>query len=403
MSKTNKLEMTFAVIGLMFFAGVFTNGFSRFFPGPSISLIRYSIFGGTLVLLFQRWRGTLQTALRGGWIWGLLLLLGVSFIWAESPGFVFTGVRAELIPMGCFSLYLGSRFTIQEQFQATTWAFGLSLLLSALLVFGNPSLSVHFDPVHYGAWKGVFSHKNDFSAYSVLTTSSFFLAAIYARSHKLLMWTLYAACIAAVLLSTSKTGLVLSIAGLIIIIIYRSFRWVGIRSVLILDLSIFVMGGLVGILLVAWDPIMIGIGRDPTLNARTLIWEFLIDYKIPDSPFIGYGRGMFWASPSLSNGIEAAALHIPAHSHNGFIDLTLDVGLLGMFFFALTFVVTYIKSLRISYINKTEAAYQWPSVFLTLMLLNNYTESFITRLTNLFWVIFVMLVFTLNREKPSEL
>ena len=256
---------------------------------------------------------------------------------------------------------------------------------------------------HPGAWKGIYIHKNDFSAYVVLTAAALFTSAIYAKNKLIIKWTLLAGCVCAIILSTSVTGLVLSTTAILITLLFRSFYWRGIRSVFLSMLALFAVGSISIVLTNAWNPIVIGLGRDPTLSARTLIWDFLIDYKIPARPLLGYGRSMFWSNPSLSGGIEQAAFHIPGHAHNGFIDLVLDVGLIGLFFFVVALVITYAKAWRLSYLNKGKAAYQWPIIFLNIMLLSNYTESFLTRLANIFWVVFITLVFTLNRESPEEL
>lgn len=403
MDKSKRYETIFAVVGLMFFAGVFGSGLSAYLSSQAISLIRYTVLGGSIVLLAQRWRNTLTTAFRGKWIWGLILLMTASFSWAIDPVWVITGVRGELIPMLCFSLYLGSRFSIRELFQIILWALGISMLLSVILVFARPDLGKHPFGPHVGSWKGVFDHKNTFSAYSVQAAAAFFMSATYAKDDQIKMWLLFAGCFAAIFLSTSVTGLVLSFVSIAVIIIYCNIRWVGIRSVLITNIALFLAGGGAAVILTAWNPIITGLGRDPTLTNRTLIWEFVINYKVPMSPIVGFGRGMFWQNSALYDGIESAAHHIPAHSHSGFVDLLLDAGLVGASFFIIAFFMTFAKTLRVSYLNRGIAAYQWPPVFLTIMLLSNYTESYLTRSTNIFWVLFVATVFLFNRKQPEEI
>ena len=397
---SKRYEMAFAVMGLMFFSGGL-GWLENFVPIPTSTLFRYSVLFGSLLFLLQRWRSSLYTAFHGGWVWGIVGLLAFSFLWADSPGRVLTGIRGEFVPMLLLSLYMASRFTLREQFRMVAWMLGISMLLSVLLVFTQPHIAVHPWGPHVGAWKGIFDHKNTFGAYSVLTSGVFFISAIYAQKNKVLMWSLFVLCIVAIFLSTSKTALVLSIVAILVVCLYKNFRWMGTKTVLLLNLSIFLGIGAIGTLVAAWGPILRALGRDPTLTGRTLIWGFLIDYKIPNRPLLGYGRGMFWSNPWFSSGIEAAAHHIPAHAHNGFIDLTLDVGLLGLFFFALAWSVAYAQALKLAY-RSQEAAYLWPAVFLTLLLLNNYLESYLTRITNIFWVLFVAIAFSLNQLSSSS-
>lgn len=401
MAQVRRYEIILAIVGVMFYAGTFSFGLAEFLPPRTSTLVRYGVLAGSLVLLCQRWRGSLLTIVKGGWIWGVILLLGLSFAWSINPAQVIGNVRSELIPMLFLSLYMGSRFSIKEQFRIAAWAFGLSILASVLLIMLFPEKGIHPpDSPWPGAWRGVFVHKNAFGAYLVLTTSTLFMLASHARERKGVLRGLLIVCIVAVFWSTSKTALVLSVVSIILMYLYKSYRWMGIKSVLWLNLSTYVALGLAGIITAAWGPIMAAFGKEPTLSGRTLIWTFLIEQKIPNSPLLGYGRNVFWGYPQLFGGIYAAADHVPGNAHNGFIDMILSIGLLGFFFFVLAWGTTYSKALRLLY-HKKEPAYIWPPIFLTLLVLNNIMESLLVNLSNAFWLLFVAFAFTFNRQ-PME-
>ena len=99
---------------------------------------------------------------------------------------------------------------------------------------------------------------------------------------------------------------------LIVVLISRMFRWQGRRSILILDVSSLVLLSLGAVLSVTWQSIVIGMGRDPTLSARTYIWSGSIQ-KIIQEPLLGYGRAAFWVPDS------APAWDVGALAYKGFV------------------------------------------------------------------------------------
>ncbi|WP_049558612.1 O-antigen ligase family protein, partial [Limnoraphis robusta] len=71
------------------------------------------------------------------------------------------------------------------------------------------------------------------------------------------------------------------------------------------------------------------IGKDPSLTGRTDLWAWARE-MIDKRPWLGYGYTAFWQG--LDGGsayiIRAARWPVP-YSHNGILDLWLDIGLLG--------------------------------------------------------------------------
>ena len=83
------------------------------------------------------------------------------------------------------------------------------------------------------------------------------------------------------------------------------------------------------------------LGRDATLSGRTGLWDAVLA-AISMKPLLGYGYESFWnglAGPSAS--VVAAVHWIPPHAHNGFLDLWLDLGALGLLIFGIGFVLRF--------------------------------------------------------------
>lgn len=64
------------------------------------------------------------------------------------------------------------------------------------------------------------------------------------------------------------------------------------------------------------------LGREETLTGRSEIWETLIPYALKE-PIIGYGFGGFWTN-------EMKKIAIVGHAHNGYLDMILSLGFVGL-------------------------------------------------------------------------
>lgn len=398
-SQIDFAETCFAIFYLLFFAGAF--GFradlseTPVIPESIITLIRYAAYAITLLLLSLRPVETLKTALSNKWALCLIAIVSISFLWSYNPQVTIDSVWKEFIPMFLLSLYVASRFTLEQQFKIILWVLVIVFLESVALAIAMPGVGLHTDGPFVGSWKGVFAQKNQFGAHSTMTMIALFMLANYAEKKQRWALVLFGGCFAALLVSSSVTALTLSFVGLTLTIFYRKFAWLGKRSVLLGSLFVLVAVSFSYILFSNWVDILRYFDRDPTLSTRTLIWHLVINFKIPNSPYLGYGRGVFWDSLSLTTGFESFAYHVPPHAHNGFLDLILDVGLIGFSFFCVTWFITYVRAARLAY-DRKEAAYLWPLLFLSMLILFNTFESYLARLTTLYWILFITLAFSLS-------
>lgn len=105
-------------------------------------------------------------------------------------------------------------------------------------------------------------------------------------------------------------------------------------------------------------------GRDESLTGRTEIWKDLIPV-VQRQPLLGVGFGSFWTS--------ARREAIASHAHNGYLDILLEMGVVGLAFYA---------ALLLSWSHKLHAAlgsdYDWASLgicFLLMTIVYNFSES----------------------------
>ena len=182
-------------------------------------------------------------------------------------------------------------------------------------------------------------------------------------------------------------------------VFYKNFRWQGKISVIFIDIGVLILGCVSVLVSTYWVELLTGLGRNPTLTGRTQIWGVALA-RIIERPLFGYGRGVFWA-PNSPYAIEAGQAlgtdWIPPHAHNGLIDLALDVGLIGLVLFLIVYFINYAQALKRAYTPKNPEEL-WPLAYLTLLAMNNVTESLLLRQSNLYWVLFITVVFTMNQK-----
>ena len=382
----DKVEKTIAVLGLLFFSGVF----AQIASNSVVSLVRYLVWLGPTLLLCLRRRSTLRTAGRNKLFWVLVGLILLSFIWSDYLPWTLADNR-EVLQMTTFGLYFAARFDLKQQLKLVAFAFGIGAVTSFIVALTVPTIGIHGID-HPGAWKGVYGYKNNLGSMMILATLAFVFVPMR-PSYRFLKWIGLGLSIALILLSTSKTSLTMVFLLFLILFFYHKYRWHGKVTVLLLDLGILVLGCVGTIVFTYWVDILDGLGKDPTLTGRTLIWGVTLT-RLMDRPFLGYGRTAFWAPGSpyaLEAGHAVTENFIPPHAHNGFMDLALDVGLIGFTLFAIIFFKTYFKSLQRAYAAINSENF-WYLAFLLFLFMNNIMESYLLYKSNIYWVLFVTTV-----------
>ncbi len=91
-----------------------------------------------------------------------------------------------------------------------------------------------------------------------------------------------------------------------------------------------------------------------TLTGRLPLWEELLTW-VHKSPVLGYGYLAFWDAKRVEYLSETFSWEIP-HGHNMFIDISLDVGLVGAFLFICMLVGALISAARL-YIRTNKIEY----------------------------------------------
>jgi O-antigen ligase len=89
------------------------------------------------------------------------------------------------------------------------------------------------------------------------------------------------------------------------------------------------------------------------------------------------------------------------YAHNGFLDIWLSIGLVGLSVFLAGFFITSKQSLALLRKSNTPEGF-WPLLFLTYILLSNLTEGTITTMNNSFWAMYVAVSYSLVIAKNNR-
>jgi O-antigen ligase len=216
------------------------------------------------------------------------------------------------------------------------------ILYLLVTVFSSLFIGAAIDP-RFGTWRGLSDHKNGLAQYGFycFIISLFFYGEQNKLSTKITNYAISFVSVIIVFMSGSSTGIVM--IGLIIIIslifsieeIFKSLR-IG-RTIMIMVL-LFIIGLWIVINIFAphlMDKIPIMLGKDPTLSMRTEIWDYVwteIEKKI----FLGYGYGTYWIKGSsvIANFASMFAGFEVNQAHNGYLEIMLQLGLIGITLFA---------------------------------------------------------------------
>jgi O-antigen ligase len=112
------------------------------------------------------------------------------------------------------------------------------------------------------------------------------------------------------------------------------------------------------------------LGRGSELSGRKVLWTALLGLNT--NPILGTGFESFWLGERLQQ-LEGIFYFIPNEAHNGYLEIYLDLGLIGLFLLIGLFVTTFWK-IRLELFRNFEWA-RYRLGFLAAVLLYNWTEA----------------------------
>jgi O-antigen ligase len=238
----------------------------------------------------------------------------------------------------------------KTQEELARWFAIAALTLLAACYVGivlAPNLSIHLatdaqEPALAGAWRGVFGHKNNAAAVMAMLV---FIGIYLVRAGR---WISAAGVIGLSLLflvfSEGKSSLVLCFAVLLLTSLTAIARSFWARALMffmpLLLLNLFSVGTVMSDTLAEFARLL---PLDTSFTGRSDIWVFALQ-SLKERLMTGYGFASFWGSSAIQNlpeGKEWAAY--ASHSHNGYLDAALGLGLPGLVLLIAAIVITPLR------------------------------------------------------------
>src|SRR5919198_1395053 len=389
------LEECFAVVMLAYLSGGITGFWAgdspfnlwRLQDNPLLLGIQMVMYGVTLSFIVLHWRKFTSGGRAGGWVLALALLALASTLWSSDPAFTLRRSLVLIATTG-FGIYFGSRYEPRRQVRLLAWTFILLAIVSAGCALLLPQYGVD-SQLHPGDWHGILGQKN-------LLGKAMAVALILLWSAKgampgLLRMAGLSLCAALMMMSGSRVAPVVCAALLLLVPTHRILRARITAMVPLAIVSLAMVAGAVFFIARNSSLLLAFLTRDATLTRRTEIWR-AVWAAISNHVALGYGFSGFWAGVHGESATVAGVLRFSArHAHNGFLDLWLELGIVGLVLFSMGYLRALGDGVALLRMSPDRLA-TWPLQYLGFMLLYHLAEGPILRQNSIYWALYVGVV-----------
>lgn len=274
----------------------------------------------------------------------------ITVVLSSDPG---TSIRRFALTMCVVAVTASMLLLPRSQRELMRW-FGIAALTLLAVCYLGVLLAPHFsihqasdlrEPLLAGDWRGAFGHKNVAAGVMAMLL---FLGIYVARSGAWISGGAIAALATLFLLNAAgKSSLTLCVAVLLLTSLTALFRSFWMRAVLLLTplllLNLLSVGAVMSESLAG---IASKLPLDTTFTGRTDIWTFALQ-ALQQKLATGYGFVAFWGSSAIQDlpeGKEWAAL--ASHSHNGYLDTALGMGLPGLILLIVVLVIVPLRNFQ---------------------------------------------------------
>ncbi|MDA8092021.1 MAG: O-antigen ligase [Nitrospiraceae bacterium] len=376
-------------------------------PDPLAAAVAVPVYLLTLFLVSKRAGDIFSLLRKEKFMAGLLALTIISALWSDFP--LLTLRRsAGLVCLTLFGVYVAVNYGGKERLKLFAVALGLSAIASFIFIKLLPSYGIDNgakDISYAGAWKGIFVHKNAFGRVMAVGLIVFILLQVKGFKNQIIKWFFVIFTLFLLVFSRSATAILADAVLVFLVPVFKSMR--AHKHIRIFTYCLYISAAIVVVMWLSADglrPVLHAMGRDETFTGRTYIWEVVLD-NIKKRPLFGYGYQAFWAANA--GNIMPFYYHstIP-HSHNGFLDIWIDLGLTGL----IIYIAGFLQAIRnsITGLRSTSETYAfWPIVFLAFIFMSSLTESPLLHQLNIQWLFYASVAVSpyinSNAQSPERL
>jgi O-antigen ligase len=258
-----------------------------------------------------------------------------------------------------------------------------------------------------GAWSGVYWHKNHMGLLATFINILFFMNLLGSFStglRNVLMWgALYLYSLFFLYQTDSVAAYLTTILlhGLILVArLWLRFRQT-MRRVHYLAIGLSLVVAAV-ILFASLDRFLAIFNRNTTLTGRIPMWSYLFDAYIDQRPLLGYGFNAFWYIKDHQESVQQAAGYPDTIiiADNGFLDILVNTGYIGLVLLLLFYGDVWWRSLRYT-ARAIDIIGLFPIVLMSFTLLANISWSLIFENEGFFMLLMIAILFRTSRDAAS--
>lgn len=327
---------------------------------------------------------------------GLYLGLVVfSSFWSPTPLLSFRGAFA-LLMISSFAVHFAREYNWQQNFQLFRYSQAVIAIFSIFMAFFVPS-----EGLTEKGWAGGIGHPIELGNMMALAASFWLLSAIQNRKQIFISLPICMLCIAIMQLANSAGAFVVFLSLAVIVFVLPIFRRLNFLQANFLFTFILLFFSVPTIwLLSSFEQTTSLFGKDTTFTGRIPLWSFLIEQKIPDHLWFGHGYSGFWQSWQGSENPAVSVSRLvgdwAVHAHNGFIDIILNLGLVGFVLFILSFLVNIGRAIKLLFNSRSYESII-PLMILTFVFISNLSQTSIV-FPGYIWFLYVVVTAKLQIE-----
>lgn len=408
------LETLLVIAGLLWVMNTFGGllmaesnraGGSREAGNATLQIINLLVYGGGLVFLLRAMPRELPGVLARAWPLLLLTLLPLaSVLWSDSPDTSFRRAIALMLTTS-FAFYIATSFSLRRFLTLLLYAIAIYIALGILAV-GIPRQGITPDGSYVGSWRGFTGIKNEFGRILAIAVALFVVLRVADTPFWRRVWL--PGCfvsLALLILSKSKTSLVVAFAAILGALLMRFLfqprigklrtgpdirAIVAVAAIALGLISVFVL----------LPAVAEALGRDITLSGRTKLWAWAISLN-KDTPWLGHGYRTFWIDANTRyffeyfywnaslDGSKSSTYAGPANGHNGYLDVWLEMGYLGLSAL-LIFMMSVILRIRRAFANGHMNEGYALSALASFMVVYSITERVILQQSEGAWFLLIL-------------
>ena len=341
---------------------------------------------------------------QNAWIWLYFVFGAVSFFWSDYPLVSFKRwIKASGTVIMALVVLTEERHYEAIGFILRRLAF-LFLPLSVLFIKYYPDFGRAY---HLGRpmFTGIATGKNGLGLMCLLPAIYFSWNMLISRSEgnaseqrlhysiyliiiPMIAWLLY--------MANSATAVACTIVAICLFAICRQPAMVNKpQRILHLGIACVVLFGIMEFAFDVKDIIISMLGRRPDLTTRVPMWEDLL--SLVKNPLLGVGYESFWLGDCRQYMVEHWG--IVCQAHNGYLEMYLNMGLIGLLF-VVGWIVSGLKKVqRYLYIDYPAAILRL--CFIVVVSLLNYTEATFFGVSSL-WLLFFLGIMDVPGQQKHE-